>query len=249
MKIKTLICSRNIINILIGDTPEMPYLSGPDLTTLLNTFGISTKYPLKINGISVSRWKYLELLFNSITDYNAVLTYLFKIENFKNMLTDCDPEEIENEYMKLINEAFKQINKELFYSNMKIYKKGKKVSIVDLEKKGKPKKVMNDYYDEISLNLNEGYYSLSLNEKLEALVNILENKLKVNNSFMNISNEYIKDDIIRSFRKNLQCYRHHTEKDISKRNSHTKPEKEYWIHLGETIIIQIRNYKINNKIK
>ena len=115
-----LLRSKEIISILDGDvtieekenyTVKMPYLSGPKLVEICNTFGLSRKYG------SESRWVYLdELLEYTITNNRCdeLLRYLFDIDKFRDLLKLRTPEDISNAYEYTLNVVINRINVALY---------------------------------------------------------------------------------------------------------------------------------------
>lgn len=110
---------------------------------------------------------------------------------------------------------------------------------------------INEIFKNISTR-NTTFQNMEVDEKLQAICNAIENMLKINGSFITLdynsySLGYITDDIVKSFRKKTQCFRHADEQSIKERKSFTDIEKEFCINFGLTICNLI--YKILSNTK
>lgn len=92
--------NKNIIQILIGDTPvnfqmyqrydycyKMPYLSGPDICRLGESFGFKIPY---LDSLAKSRWEYMKDLLNLVFERGFVdnlLGYLFNTSRFNQIIS------------------------------------------------------------------------------------------------------------------------------------------------------------------
>jgi hypothetical protein len=119
-----LFLQREIIRILIGDSPfgeiegiqiSMPYLSGPNLCSLLSMFGRPTIYPQQ--GGAKSRWEYMtDLLQHCIENgkFPQLLSYIFNKEQFRDKfseyITTIPHPKVDSLYTHIITEIIKAIN-------------------------------------------------------------------------------------------------------------------------------------------
>lgn len=125
-----LLKARSVIDILIGDTDygtyefdngtsvkvAMPYLSGPDLCEISTLFGLPVSYAR--GGGGLSRWQYLNNLMEYCLQQNRssdLLAYLFKKEQFSNVLSGQSPDEINAAYDHIISNVQGKINGILFF--------------------------------------------------------------------------------------------------------------------------------------
>lgn len=121
-----LLCNRDILDILDGDTKfgvipleereqeiSMPYLSGNDICSISNKFG----YPVVYEGMK-SRWEYLKDLITFCIRSERVsdlLSYLFSKQRFSTKLSGLTSEHIENAYKTITNSVIEHINGELYF--------------------------------------------------------------------------------------------------------------------------------------
>lgn len=121
---------KEIITILDGDTKlgiyetedgkripvAMPYLSGPALCELSVQFGLATIYSW--DGKNQSRWVYLDNLLEYCIGKGTVselISYLFSIDQFKSILKDNSPEDIEKAYQHIVKQVLSKINGILYF--------------------------------------------------------------------------------------------------------------------------------------
>ena len=88
---------------------------------------------------------------------------------------------------------------------------------------------------------NASFNSMSLDEELAEIANLIENLLKKNGRYVEpdyskICFEYISDDGVKSFRKKLHCFRHSSDESISEREAYSEDQKNFMIDYGLTII-------------
>ncbi len=113
---------RRIYDILDGDEHfvskidgrelSMPYLSGPRIVQILNTFGDPVEYG------SLSRWMYVEELLDYCIEKDRAsdaLSYLFSLEQFVDALRGLSPDEIAIQHEEIVNGAVELINGELYF--------------------------------------------------------------------------------------------------------------------------------------
>lgn len=122
-----LLNSRNILNILDGDTKFeggtifMPYLSTSEIDSISNMFGLSNNS----NGrtMNTSRWEKLKNTIDYCISENKIinlLLYLFSKEQFEKKIKIDSFENLDNLYIKNKEYIIKEINKELRYSGKKL---------------------------------------------------------------------------------------------------------------------------------
>ncbi len=137
-----LLKSKEIIAILDGDTDfgnyefedtavvkvSLPYLSGPKICEISSLFGYSQMYS------SLSRWEYFDTLLGFCIQNNRVsdlLSYLMKIDQFKDKLRGHNAEEITKAHSYIIDQVIKGINGLLLFG-------GNELSIVGDQFRIKP---------------------------------------------------------------------------------------------------------------
>ena len=87
----------------------------------------------------------------------------------------------------------------------------------------------------------EPFNNMSTDEKLAEIANLIENLLKKNGEFFipeysKICFDYISNDIVKSYRKKLHCFRHATDDALRERNSYSEEQKKFLVDYGLTII-------------
>jgi hypothetical protein len=90
-------------------------------------------------------------------------------------------------------------------------------------------------------NRQASFTNMGTDEKLAEIANLIENLLKKNGKFItpdypNICFDYISNDIVKSYRKKMQCFRHGTNEAIAERISYTEEQKNFFIDYGLTIV-------------
>mgnify|MGYP001041782982 CR=1 FL=1 len=135
----SLLITKDIISILIGDKQyvpyvfsngktvpvAMPYRSGSDLCALSRIFGLPVQYVW--GGSNLSRWQYLEQLMTHCEKNNSfsrLLAYLFDKNQFINSLKGLTAEEIEQAYNFIKTEILKQINVYLSFGGNELINAG-----------------------------------------------------------------------------------------------------------------------------
>lgn len=120
-----LLRNKEIIAILDGDKEfgeysgikiRMPYLSGPDICEISSLFGLAVTYSW--SGGALSRWQYMDNLIKYCIEENKtsrLLSYLFAIDRFVDLLKGLPPEEIKNTYSYIIQKIMEQINGILYF--------------------------------------------------------------------------------------------------------------------------------------
>ena len=84
---------------------------------------------------------------------------------------------------------------------------------------------------------NAKFEAMSTDEKIKEIINLIENLLKENGKYIkldykNIALDVLNDDIITSFKKKIQCFRHSSEEAIKERQSFTENQKKFIIDYG-----------------
>ena len=84
------------------------------------------------------------------------------------------------------------------------------------------------------------FETMSVDEKIKEIANLIENMLKKDEKFLKlnystITFDYINDEVIKKYRKQIQCFRHSTEDSLIERNQYTDEQKKFFIDLGLTI--------------
>lgn len=90
-------------------------------------------------------------------------------------------------------------------------------------------------------NRQASFNNMSTEEKLSEIANLIEYMLKKNERFITIDYSsicfnYISDEIVKDYRKKMQCFRHATSEAIAERNSYSEEQKNFFIDFGLTII-------------
>lgn len=78
--------------------------------------------------------------------------------------------------------------------------------------------------------------------------NLIENFIKVNDSFVELNYtkvcfDYINNDNVRDYRKRIQCFRHASEKSLKERNSFTNEQKMFLVDYGILALKSINEIK------
>lgn len=85
---------------------------------------------------------------------------------------------------------------------------------------------------------NASFQEMALDEKLQEITNLIENMLKENGKFItldyaSLAFEYLSDETIKNYRKQMQCFRHSAEESVAERNSYTDAQKTFlWISVS-----------------
>lgn len=115
-------CTKNAI--------AMPYLSGPDLCALCSTFGLPMTYSW--GGVNLSRWQYLENLFEHCIKENRcsdLLTHLFDKQQFSKLFKGHDAEVIDIAYGAYSQTILGKINGILYFGGNELISDRKQFSI------------------------------------------------------------------------------------------------------------------------
>ena len=99
---------------------------------------------------------------------------------------------------------------------------------------------INNLFIKISTR-NASFEAMSIDERLKEIANLIEYMLAENGKFKEIEYntiafEYIDNDVIKKFRKQIQCFRHASQDAIAEREKFTDNQKDFLIDYGITII-------------
>lgn len=110
---------------------------------------------------------------------------------------------------------------------------------------------INNLFIKVSTR-NANFESMSRDEKLKEIANLIEYMLYDNNNkgykelnYTSIVFDYFENEDIKRFRKQIQCFRHASETAIKEREKFTDNQKDFLIDYGITIIKVV--YKMVNK--
>lgn len=109
---------------------------------------------------------------------------------------------------------------------------------------------IDNKFKEISTR-QASFEMMSVDERIKEIANLIENMLKKDEKFIeldysSITFDYISDELIRKYRKQIQCFRHSTGESLKERNQYTTEQKNFFIDLGLTIIKVIYDLTQNN---
>lgn len=113
-----------------------------------------------------------------------------------------------------------------------------------------PGEDIESLFNKISTNSID-FQNLSIESKLREIANLIEHLLKINGKFEVLNYEritfgYITNENIKDFRKQIQCFRHATEKALAERKRFTERQKSFLVDYGLTlskVIFNLRKYK------
>lgn len=85
------------------------------------------------------------------------------------------------------------------------------------------------------------FQAMSRDEKLAEIVNLIENLLKKDDKYLKLNyseicEAFLNDDIIKKYKKILQCFRHSAEHSIEERSTFTDDKKDFFIDFGIVIV-------------
>lgn len=104
---------------------------------------------------------------------------------------------------------------------------------------------------EVGKSLNQKFIAIStrqasfenmqVDEKIAAIVNLIENLLKKEGKFItpeyaSICCGFLDDTTVKNYRHKLQCFRHCTEQELAARKSFSPEQKEFLIDYGITMV-------------
>lgn len=99
---------------------------------------------------------------------------------------------------------------------------------------------INQKFIEISTR-QASFNGMHTDEKIAEIANLIENMLKQGGNFItpeyeNVCCGFINDEIVKSYRKKMQCFRHCSEKAIAERKAFSEGQKNFLIDYGLTIV-------------
>ncbi len=130
-----LLRNRKIIDILIGDSGSLPYLSGPNLCKISTLFGLPASYSWQ--GGALSRWQYMDNLLGHCIKENkcpALLTYLFDKKQFTGIFQNY-PGDIQEAIKDSVEKSICAINQILFFSDHELVAHSNEYIIQGIETK------------------------------------------------------------------------------------------------------------------
>lgn len=95
---------------------------------------------------------------------------------------------------------------------------------------------------------NASFQEMALDEKLQEIANLIENMLKENGKFITLDYasfafEYLSDEKIKKYRKQMQCFRHSSEEAVAERSGYTDAQKNFFVDFGIVIVKTIHELK------
>ena len=92
------------------------------------------------------------------------------------------------------------------------------------------------------------FENMTIDEKIKEIANLIENLLCVDGNFIKLDYskycfKYLDDEIIKNYRKQIQCFRHASNNALEERKQFSKEQKEFLIDYGITIIKLIHSLK------
>lgn len=104
---------------------------------------------------------------------------------------------------------------------------------------------INQKFIEISTR-QASFDSMSTDEKLAEIVNLIENMLKRDGKFATpdyskVCCGFITDSVVRDYRKTMQCFRHCSDEAIGERKTYSEEQKNFFVDYGLTIVKAIHS--------
>jgi hypothetical protein len=137
-----LLRKKEIIEILDGDKElgeseqiKLPYLSGPQLCELSQSFGLHQEYFWGNGGNNLSRWQYMDKILEYCIEKNKInelLLYMTSKNRFEVVFKGLSREEIEENYELIINKFIEKINGILYFSGNEFIFTGKQYIIREI---------------------------------------------------------------------------------------------------------------------
>lgn len=98
---------------------------------------------------------------------------------------------------------------------------------------------LDDKFIELS-NRSASFDEMAIDEKIEALNNLMENLLKKEGKYLEIDYSpiglsFINNETIKQYRKDTQCFRHKSEDAVKEKNKYTGLQKQFLIDYGKMI--------------
>lgn len=104
---------------------------------------------------------------------------------------------------------------------------------------------INQKFIEISTR-QASFDSMHTDEKIAEIANLIENMLKRDGKFVVIDYSkvccgFITDNVVKDYRKKMQCFRHCSDEAIEERKSYSEDQKNFFVDYGLTIVKAIHS--------
>lgn len=104
---------------------------------------------------------------------------------------------------------------------------------------------INQKFVEIS-NRQVSFMNMSTDEKIAEIANLIENLLKKDGKFISpdyskVCCGFISDNVVKDYRKKMQCFRHCSDEAITERKTYSEKQKNFFIDYGLTIVKAIHS--------
>ena len=104
---------------------------------------------------------------------------------------------------------------------------------------------INQKFIEISTR-QASFNSMSTDEKLAEIANLIENMLKRDGKFVTpdyskVCCGFITDSVVKDYRKKMQCFRHCSDEAIGERKTYSEEQKSFFVDYGLTIVKAIHS--------
>ena len=104
---------------------------------------------------------------------------------------------------------------------------------------------INQKFIEISTR-QASFDSMHTDEKIAEIANLIENMLKRDGKFVMIDYSkvccgFITDNVVKDYRKKMQCFRHCSDEAIEERKSYSEDQKNFFVDYGLTIVKAIHS--------
>ncbi len=226
----SLLKTKEILEIFNGDKEfgnyknkrlAMPYLSGPKICDISNSFGLIVKYP---RSDGASRWQYMESLIEFCIKNNKIkklILFLFNKNQFRDILKDVSPKDIVDIHKNIVNTVIEQINSLLYFDgkelvfinndlviktiNSTIILETPKMNIVDRE-------YIKNLVDRAQDDIQNGNFDSALTKSRTLVEEVFIYAIEQKNQ-----NPEGKGDIKKLYKQVKELYSMHTSKDIDTR--------------------------------
>lgn len=227
-----LLITKDIINILDGDTTyddyefengtavtvAMPYLSGPIICNIATLFGFPMKYS------NMSRWQYFDDLMEFClkeNKFSSLLAYLFRKEQFSEMLSGHNVDEINAAYNYITSTIIQKINGILFFGGNELAVVGKQFVVREIGSKvevqvPKIKSIDREYIKSISSRAMDDVEQQNFDSAITKSRTLLEETFCY---VIEKKGEIPSDsgDMAKLFKQVKGLYKMHTDKNIDRR--------------------------------
>ena len=87
---------------------------------------------------------------------------------------------------------------------------------------------------------------MTLDEKIAEIANLIENMLKREGTFIaldysKVCSGFITDDVVKNYRKKMQCFRHCSGEALEERKAYSEEQKNFFVDYGLTIVKAIHS--------